>query len=74
MTVKYPYRMGRDLYVMIAGQPCFCAQCQAKFKVEELIEHIHGHDRRKHKAEILSVKDGQVGTAVEITPVEKGET
>jgi len=70
IMVKYPYRRSPDLYVVAAGHPAFCAQCEAQFKVPELINHIHSHDRRKGKAEILSMKDGKIGTVVEIREIE----
>lgn len=71
VTVKYPYRTGRDLYVMAAGYPVFCAQCEAQFKVEELIDHIHSHDKRVGQAEIWTRdKDGQICVVVKIRPVE----
>lgn len=58
--VQYPYRKTRDLYVSIKGHPVFCCQCEAKFKVKELLAHIRSHDKRKGKAPIISQKkDGR---------------
>lgn len=69
VIVKYPYRVGRDLYVVTVSYPAFCCQCEAQFKVKELLNHIHSHDKRKGKAEIWSPKDGKLYIVGAIRPV-----
>jgi len=48
--VYYPYRKTGDLYVVLRGAPVFCCQCEAKFPLKELPQHIDSHDRRRKKA------------------------
>jgi len=59
LLVKYPYRQSKDAYIIANGHPTFCVQCQKEMPVEELIEHIHYHDKRKGKADIIAIKDGE---------------
>ena len=59
LMVKYPYRIGKDLYAVVDEHPVFCAQCEATFPVEELVCHIRHHDKRKGDADIIAIKNGE---------------
>lgn len=51
LGVYYPYRKTGDLYVALGrDEPVFCCQCEAKFPLKELPQHIESHDRRRKKA------------------------
>ena len=50
--VQYPYRKTPDLYVVLEGEPVFCAQCEATFPIAEFPRHVESHDRRKKKREL----------------------
>ena len=47
LGVWYPHRKTPDLYVALDGEPVFCTQCEAKFPMEQLPEHILSHDSRR---------------------------
>lgn len=59
LLVQYPYRQGKDAYVVTDNHPVFCSSCEKQFPVEELIDHIRLHDKRKGKADIVAIKDGK---------------
>ena len=49
VLVQYPYRKTRDLYVVIRGEPIFCAQCEATFDLDGFVVHVESHDRRNKR-------------------------
>lgn len=50
--VYYPHRKTGDLYVALKGEPVFCCQCEAKFPIADLPQHIESHDTRIRKVSV----------------------
>ncbi len=59
LLVKYLYRQGKDCYIVADSHPVFCSQCKTEMSVEDLVDHIRYHDKRKGKADIIAIKDGK---------------
>jgi len=62
LLVKYPYRQGKDAYIVTDGHPVYCIQCEKEMPVEDLVDHIRFHDKRKGQADIVAIKDGVTHT------------
>ena len=50
--VYYPHRKTGDLYVALKGEPVFCCQCEARFPIADLPQHIESHDTRIRKVSV----------------------
>ena len=58
--VRYPYRKSPDMYMIMNSHPVCCCQCGESFPVEDLLDHIHLHDRiiKRRRAVVTPTKDG----------------